>query len=478
MGLTLDTDAWDISEADWDVAQRRLVEDLRALIRIPSVNPPEPPGGDGELRAARWIAAALTEAGLRPEVVEPFPGRGSVVARLHGDGTGGEPLLLLSHLDVVPAPPDGWTHDPFGGDVADGSIWGRGAVDMKDLIAMELAVVRLLGERARAAGLDPTTDPIPGLRRDILFASTADEEAGGHQGIGWIVEHHPEWLQAAGALNESGGFSVDVGGSRLYPIQVAEKGFAVYRITVHGTWGHGSMPRPDNAAVVAARAIARLSVPGAPRITAPMARFMEVLAARLPAEVSGALQAAALGDAGSRSSPGDGPIEEQTVRALQALFRDTITVGVVRAGVKYNVIPGLATIEIDCRVLPGTDEATMRADVMARLGDDLAAVCDVELVIFGEPVESSAETPLYRVLAETIVAHDPNGIPVPTMMPFATDAKHLVNLGVPCYGFSPLQMQPDERYFERFHGVDERISLAALRWGLPVLYDAVRRFCG
>ncbi len=465
-----------IADADWDLAQDRMVDDLRQLIRIPSVNPPDPPGSDGELRAARWIAGALTDAGLRPEIVEPFPGRGSVAARLRGDRTGGDALLLLSHLDVVPAPSAEWTHDPFGGDLEDGYIWGRGAVDMKDLIAMELAVVRMLAERARAAGRDPATDPIPGLRRDILFASTADEEAGGHQGIGWIVEHRPEWLQAAGALNESGGFSVQVGRHRLYPIQVAEKGFAVYRISVRGTWGHGSMPRPDNAAVLAAQAIARLAVPGAPRVTAPMARFMEVLAERLPAEVAGALQAAATGAAAGGG--GGDLVEAQTARALQALFRDTITVGIVQAGVKYNVIPGLATIEIDCRVLPGTDEPAMRADILERLGPELRKVCDVELVMFGEPVETSTDTELYRVLAETIVAHDPGGIPVPTMMPFATDAKHLVNLGVPCYGFSPLQMRPEERYFERFHGVDERISLSALRWGLPVLYDAVRRFCG
>lgn len=467
-----------ISDAEWDPAHDRLVDDLRQLIRIPSVNPPDPAGSDGELRAARWIAGALADAGLRPEVVQPYPGRGSVVARLRGDGTGGEPLLLLSHLDVVPAPSAEWSHDPFGGDVEDGYIWGRGAVDMKDLIAMELAVVRMLAERARADGRDPASDPIPGLRRDILFASTADEEAGGHEGIGWIVEHHPEWLQAAGALNESGGFSVEVGGHRLYPIQVAEKGFAVYRISVRGTWGHGSMPRPDNAAVLAAEVIRRLAVPGAPRVTAPMARFMQVLAERLPRELAGTLQAAALGAESGPSGGGSDLVEAQIARALQALFRDTITVGIVRAGVKYNVIPGLATIEIDCRVLPGTDEAAMRADVLERIGPDLARVCDVELVIFGEPVETSTDTELYRVLAETIVAHDPDGIPVPTMMPFATDAKHLVALGVPCYGFSPLLMRPEERYFERFHGVDERISLSALRWGLPVFYDAVRRFCG
>lgn len=476
--------AADLTEDSWDRAHERMVEDLRQLIRIPSVNPPDPAGSDGELRAARWIAGALSEAGLQPTVVEPFPGRGSVAARLLGDGTGGEPLLLLSHLDVVPAPAAEWTHDPFGGHLEDGYVWGRGAVDMKNLLAMELAVVRLLAERARAAGLDPAADPVPGLRRDVLFVSTADEEAGGHEGIGWIVKEHPEWLRAAGALNESGGFSVEVGGRRLYPIQVAEKGFAVYRITVHGTWGHGSMPRPDNAAVIAARVIARLAVPGAPRITDPMRRFLDVLSRHLPAEAAKALLSSAMGDGDGPANPPDaahaadvGLVEPQTARALQALFRDTISVGVVSAGIKYNVIPGRATIDIDCRVLPGTSEAQMRADVVDRLGPDLAAVCDVDLIIFGGTVESSIDTDLYRVLEATILDHDPDGIPVPTMMPFATDAKHLANLGVPCYGFSPLLMLPEERYFERFHGVDERISLSALRWGLPVLYDAVRRFC-
>jgi acetylornithine deacetylase/succinyl-diaminopimelate desuccinylase-like protein len=460
-----------VPAARWAVAHERLVEALRELIRIPSINPPDPPGP--ELDAARAIAAMLGASGVPATVYEPYPGRGSVVARLRGDGTGGAPLLLLSHVDVVPAPGT-WSHDPFGADLSDGYIWGRGAVDMKDLVAMEVELIRLLAEEAAAAGLDPATDPVPGLRRDILFAATADEEAGGLQGIAWLAAEHPEHLQAAGAINESGGFSVQLGPHRLYPIQVAEKGYAVYRITVRGTWGHGSMPRPDNAAVLAARAIGRLAAPGAPRITAPMARFLEAIAARLPAEVVRTLRAVAEGDGGSATSL----VEPQTALALQALFRDTITVGIVRAGVKYNVIPGLAMIEIDCRVLPDADEATMRAEVMSRLGPDLAEACDVELVIYGGPVESPADSDLYRILAETIVAHDPDGIPVPAMMPFATDAKHLAPLGVPCYGFSPLRMQPKDRYFAWFHGEDERVPVEALRWGLPVLYDAVRRFCG
>ena len=458
-----------VSPVRWAAAHERVVETLRQLIRIPSVNPPDPPGA--ELDAAQTIAALLGESGIPATVYEPVPGRGSVVARLRGDGTGGEPLLLLSHLDVVPAAGT-WTHEPFAADLTDGYVWGRGAVDMKDLVAMEIEVVRLLAEEATAAGLDPARDAVPGLRRDILLASTADEEAGGLDGIGWLAAEHPEHLRAAGAINESGGFSVPLGGRRLYPIQVAEKGYAVYRITVHGTWGHGSMPRPDNAAVLAARAIGRLAAPGAPRVTPPMARFLDALGEQLP-EAIGPLRAVASGDAGAASL-----LEPHLALALEALFRDTITVGIVTAGVKYNVIPGLATIEIDCRVLPDSDEASMRSEVHARLGPDLADACDVELVIYGAPVESPTEGELYRILAETITAHDPEGIPVPAMMPFATDAKHLAPLGVPCYGFSPLRMSAEDRYFAWFHGEDERVPVDALRWGLPVLYDAVRRFCG
>ena len=157
---------------------------------------------------------------------------------------------------------DGWTHDPFAADIADGYVWGRGAVDMKQMVALEVMVVALLARRARAAGLDPARDPIPGLRRDVLFACTADEEAGGRDGAGWLAANRPETLRAAGALNEAGAVCVDLAGRRFYPIQVAEKGFEVFRIHVHGTWGHGSMPRDDNAAVMAAEAVRRLAAPG------------------------------------------------------------------------------------------------------------------------------------------------------------------------------------------------------------------------
>ncbi len=461
-----------VAPEDWDAAHRDLVKDLRSLIRISSVNPP-----GAEIVAARFVADALADLGLRPEVVEPFPGRGSVACRLLGDGTGGGPLLLLSHLDVVPAPLDGWTHDPFAGDVDDGYVWGRGAVDMKGMVAMELGVIRRLVAEARAAGRDPAGDPIPGLRRDLLFASTADEEAGGREGAGWIVEHRPDWLSADAALNEAGGVSMALAGRRFYPIQVAEKGFAVYRLTVTGTWGHGSMPREDNAAVRAAAVIGRLAEPGPARPTPVIHRFVERAAAALPAESARLVRAIVDPDPRRSRAALERVCAEPYRRAANALLRDSINVGVVRAGLKYNVVPGRAEIEIDCRVLPDTTEEAMRAEVVRRIGPDLADHVAVELVIFGAPVEAPVDHPMYDLLERTLRDHDPEGVPVPAMAPFATDAKHTVKLGVPTYGFSPLRVDPDERFLERFHGIDERVGLDALRFGLPVLYDVVRRYC-
>ena len=464
--------------AGWDRASAELIESLCALIRIPSINPPPADAPDGELRAATWIADFLADAGLVPEIIEPVPGRGSVTARLRGDGSGGDPILLLSHLDVVPAPPERWTHDPFAGDVADGYVWGRGAVDMKDLVAMELSVMRLLAAEARTAGRDPASDPVPGLTRDVLFASTADEEAGGLNGIAVLVAERPELLQAAGAINESGAVTTTYAGRRFYPIGVAEKGYAVYRIGVTGTWGHGSMPRDDNAAVLAAKVVARLAVQGPPRLTATMAAFFTGAADRLDGEAARVLRALASDDPRLAEAAVEALCDPMSARVVRALLRDTVSPDIIHAGVKYNVIPGEAVIEIDCRVLPGTSEEAMREAVIERIGPELAAACNVELVIHAPAVDAPASGPLYDLLAETVVDHDPDGIPLPFMVPFATDAKFTAMLDIPTYGFSPLRLDPDERFLERFHGVDERVGVEALRWGLPVLYDVVRRFCG
>jgi acetylornithine deacetylase/succinyl-diaminopimelate desuccinylase-like protein len=471
----------ELDAATWERANARLVGTLRDLIRIRSINPPPTDAPDGELVAARHLEGLLREVGLQPEVIEPVPGRGSVHVRLRGDGTGGDPFLLLSHLDVVPAPPERWTHEPFAADLVDGYVYGRGAVDMKGMVALELEVVRLLAEQARAAGLDPARDPIPGLRRDVLFTCTADEEAGGTAGAKWIVDERPDWLRAAGAVNECGGVTVTVAGRRLYPIQVAEKGYAAYRIAVRGTWGHGSMPRSDNAAVLAADVVARLAAPEPARVTPVMARFLEQAAAAMPPAIATILRGLASDDpvtSATAVASMEAACDPMYARALGALLRDTISPDVIHAGIKYNVIPGDAIVEVDCRILPGTTEPQMRQVLVDRLGPDLAAACEIELFVFGAPVEAPADGELFELLVSTIVEHDPEAIPLPAMVPFATDAKQTQRLGVPTYGFSPLRLDPDERFLERFHGVDERVSVDALRWGLPVLYDVVRRFCG
>jgi acetylornithine deacetylase/succinyl-diaminopimelate desuccinylase-like protein len=453
-----------LEPAAWERVQTETVDLLRDLIRIPSINPPEPAGP--ETAAASFVAEALADAGIPAEIVEPVPGRGSVAARLRGDGTGGEPLLLLSHLDVVPAPAAGWSHDPFGGDLADGYVWGRGAVDMKEMVAMEIAVMRRLAAEARAAGRDPTSDPVPGLRRDLLFCSTADEEAGGLAGAGWIVENRPDLVSAAGALNEGGGVSFEVGRRRFYAIGTAEKGYAVFRFRVRGTWGHGSMPRDDNAAVRAAEIVRRVAVPGPVRMTPLVARLVDEVARELPPEAAEAV----------RSLRGE--CDPTLARVLAAIVRDTASPDVVHAGYKYNVIPGEAIIEIDCRTLPGSDGETMETELRRRIGDELWGQVDVESVIEAPAVEAPAAGELYDACAATLRDHDPEGVPVPVMAPFATDAKHLARIGVPSYGFIPLRLDRSEPFVERFHGTDERVAVDALRFGVPVLYDVVRRFCG
>ena len=464
-----------LDQATWDAAKDELVTLLRELIRIPSINPPNPPGPETEV--ARHLAARLRAEGLDPEVMEPVAGRGTVHVRLRGDGSEPDPFLLLSHNDVVPAnPADGWTHDPFAADIADGYIWGRGAVDMKSMVAMETMVVILLARRARAAGLDPARDPIPGLRRDILFTCSADEETGGPAGAGWLAANRPDTVRAAGAVNEAGAVAVELAGRRFYPIQVGEKGLEQHRIIVKGTWGHGSMPRDDNAAVLAAEIVTRLATPGEPRLTAPIRAFLEGIEAAVPPDAA-RLVAAIAGDDPRRAEAAVSSLcDPMYARAIRALLRDTISPDVIHTGVKVNVIPGEAVIEVDCRTLPGTTHDDLVEELRARIGD-LASVATIEPIFSAPAVEAPAHGELWDLMCAVVRAHDPEGIPVPVLAPFSTDAKLIAQVGTPTYGFSPLRLEPGERFLERFHGVDERVGVDALRWGLPVLYDLACAYC-
>jgi acetylornithine deacetylase/succinyl-diaminopimelate desuccinylase-like protein len=457
---------------DWDRATAECVEHLRALIRIPSVNPPGVADGaagrdstGGETAAANYCAEVLTSAGIAAQVLETIPGRGSCFARLPATVTdAGPPLVLLSHLDVVPVDAESWSHDPFGGELIDGVVWGRGAVDMKDMVAMELgvmlAVARFGGERTR----------------DLIFAAVADEEAGGVFGAGHWATHRPDLFSdaagrpAAAALNEVGGYSMTVRGRRIYGIQVAEKGIAWTRISATGTTGHGSMPHPDNAAVKLAEAVTRLA--GAPR----PARVTPVVEAFLGAlDLGGVVEAVRADDEAAADAALAAGVDDPVLRrSISAMLRDTVTTTMIQVGKKSNVIPGSGEAQIDVRTLPGTDQDALLAELQEAVGD-LAAV---EPVIMLPAVEAAGDAPIVDLMRTALLEADPEAKAAPMMITPGTDAKALATLGIPTYGFAPLQLAADMPFLSLFHGHDERVPVSALRFGLPVLHQVVSRFVG
>lgn len=445
------------------------VEHLRALIRIPSVNPPGAADGaagrdssGGETTAARYCAEVLGGAGIEAEVVEIAPGRGSCFARLRATAANPEPpLILLSHLDVVPVDVDAWSRDPFGGELVDGVVWGRGAVDMKNMIAMELMIMLDLARR----GVE--------LRRDVIFAAVADEEAGGQFGAQALVTSRADLFRseagfAAAALNEVGGYSMTLDGHRYYTMQVAEKGIIWTRMRATGTPGHGSMPHDDNPAVNLADAISRLAAAPRPARVVPIVRsFLAGL------DLDEVARLAESDPAGARAALERRVTDPVLRRSLDAMLRDTVTPTVLRAGKKVNVIPGGAEAEIDVRTLPGTDQAAFLADLQQAAGDRVI----VESVITLPPVECAPDAEIVTLMREALVRADPDGTPLPMMITPGTDAKALSLLGIPTYGFAPLRLDADVPFLSLFHGHDERVPVSALEFGLPVLTEVVERFC-
>jgi len=452
---------------DPERALAECVENLRALIRIPSVNPPGIPDGaagrdsiGGETAAARYCAEVLDGAGIASEIVE-IDGRGSCFARLSAGSASSEPpLILLSHLDVVPVDAELWARDPFGAEVVDGVVWGRGAVDMKDMVAMELAVMLELRRR----GVD--------LRRDVIFAAVADEEAGGSHGAQALVDRRPDLFRsesgfAAAALNEVGGYSMTLGDKRFYAIQVAEKGIIWTRLRTMGTPGHGSMPHPDNAAIKLARAVARIAD------EQRAARLIPVVEAFLDTLDLGEVARLAASDPGAAAAALAANVPDPVLRAsFDAMLRDTVTPNLLRAGKKVNVIPGSGEAEIDVRTLPGTDQAALLAHLQELVGEDGT----VEAVVSLPAVEWPERAEIVSLMREALAAADPVALAAPMMITPGTDAKALARLGIPCYGFAPLRLEPEMPFLSLFHGHDERVPVSALAFGLPVLYEVVERY--
>jgi acetylornithine deacetylase/succinyl-diaminopimelate desuccinylase-like protein len=444
---------------DWTAAGDEAVALLQSLLRIDTTNPP---GNEGP--AAELLAETLRADGIEPLLLDSAPGRTNLVARLRASGGGeGGPLLLTGHLDVVPVERSQWLRDPFGGEIADGFVWGRGAIDMKNFVAMAAMVQKLLARTARP------------LRRDVIFAAVADEETGCDLGSRFLVENRPELVSAEFALGEGGGFTLTVGKQRYYTVQVAEKGVCWLRARVKGRPGHGSIPHEDNAVVKLCSAVARLGRTRLPQhVTQVMRSFVEAVAASQPLAarlvLPRLLNPVIAGVLLDRVFP-----DPTVARGFAALLSNTAVPTVLAAGQKTNVIPSEARCEIDGRILPGETVPSFLQEVQRVMGPEV----ELEVLRSLPPVETPEpyDTPVFSAIQRAVKRHDPQALAVPYLMPGFTDAKYLSRLGLKWYGFAPVRFPPELRFAELYHGHNERVPVDGFRLGLQMLYDVVAEVC-
>jgi len=414
------------------------------LIRIDTSNY----GGgkaNGEREAAEYVGAFLSSLGLEPEYYEPIPRRTNVMARIRGRDPERPALVVHGHLDVVPAMAEDWSVDPFEGVIRDGMLWGRGAVDMKNMDAMILAAV---ADMLRA-GEQP--------ERDLILVFFADEENGGVEGSALVVRDRPEWFAGATeAISEVGGYSITVDEHRAYLLQVGEKALMWLRLVAKGRAGHGSRYHEENAITRLSEAVASIGRTRWPiRLTPTTRALLEGLSELTgrPVDDPDALASAA------------GPAEA----FLRSTFRTTANPTVLEAGYKHNVIPETASALIDVRVIPGTED-----DVLAQLQEIVGDGIEIQTVVR----DIGMETPFTGDLVDAMIAalgrHDP-GVPViPYLLGAGTDNKALASIGITGYGFAPLRLPADLDFTGMFHGVDERVPVESLEFGQRVLADLLR----
>jgi acetylornithine deacetylase/succinyl-diaminopimelate desuccinylase-like protein len=426
----------------------------QALLRMNTVNPP-----GNERICADFLARELSEVGYEPQLLEAQPGRTNLVVRYRGSGVL-PPLLLTAHLDVVEADPSKWRRPPFSGDEFEGCLWGRGAIDMKNMAAMCTAIMRRLATERTA------------LRRDVIFAAVADEEAGCDLGSRFLVEEHRALVEAEYAIGESGGFSLHLGDTTFYPVQVAEKGFCWVRARITGEPGHGSMPRPDSAITrlgEALTAIGKHRLPVHP--TSYVSDFLDALRARQPALIQPLVRMIARPHLLARVAR---LIPTSSIsRSFSALLSNTASATVVRAGSKTNVIPGVAEFEIDGRTLPGQTDEDLLRELREVLGPDV----ELEIIKSCPPtVTEPVASPLFDIIKREVERREPEATVIPYLIPGFTDAKYFSQMGARWYGFSPVKIEKGSgiRFADMFHGHDERVPVAGLTWGADVL-DAVVR---
>lgn len=420
-----------------------VVELCSQLIAIDSSNTGDPATSAGEREAAEWVVARLEEVGYEPTMLGWDESRQNVIVRVDGASPDKPALLLHGHLDVVPAVAEEWSVDPFAGVIKDGFVWGRGAIDMKDMVAMMVAILR----RWKIDGVRPD--------RTIVFCFTADEEHGGVYGAHWLVKNHPEMFEGCTeAVGEVGGFSHTVDeGTRVYPIMTGEKGIAWMKITATGTPGHGSMVHQDNAVAKLADAVSRVAAHQFPIVwTDTLRQFVAGIGKAMGTDLASVEPEVIIDKLGALG------------RIIGATLRNTANPTGLQAGYKVNVIPSTATATLDCRIIPGQEEEFER-QIDELLGPDITR----EWIVHDKALEISFDTPLVEAMTAALKFEDDASQTLPFLMSGGTDAKAFVDLGMSCYGFSPLKLPPDLDFAALFHGIDERVPVDALTFGARVL---------
>lgn len=426
-----------------------VTEICQDLIRIDTSNYGDEPG-PGERVAAEYVATFLSNCGLEPVIRESEPTRASLTCLWEGADRTRPPLVVHGHLDVVPAFAEDWSVDPFAAEIMDGMIWGRGAVDMKNMDAVILACVQDMTQR----GITPN--------RDIVLAFFADEEHGGGRGAKWMAANHPDDFRGATeAVSEVGGFSTYIHGKRAYLVQTAEKGIQWLRLIAHGHQGHGSLIHTDNAVTHLAGALSRIGTHAWPLEISPTVEQL----LRGVAELTG-----------TRYEPTEACVSQliealgSTARFVEATVRNTANPTMAAAGYKTNVIPDTAVGYVDTRFLPGAQESVLRT-IEQLAGPHVK----VEPYITERDLESPFETSLVDAMVASLGVADPDAPVLPYALSGGTDNKHLASIGITGYGFAPLLLPPDLDFPSLFHGIDERIPIDGLNFGVKVFQDFLQR---
>ncbi len=432
------------------------VDLLQRLIQFDTSNPP-----GQERECALWLKSLLDQHNIANELLHPpgMPDRPSVVARIPGRGDA-PPLLLQGHIDVVGIHGQRWSRDAFGGEIADGCVWGRGAVDMKGGLTMMLHALL----RAHHSETPP-----PG---DLILAAVADEELGGRQGAAYLVTEHPHLFDGVKhAFGELGGFTVHVRGQRFYPIMVAEKHICRIRVTFLGEGGHGSQIHRDTAMSRAARALRRMERRHPPyRIVDATRSMLESMM-----DVMGAREAMALRMAMNPATTGMAlaMMGDKVGQMLEPMFRDTISPTIITGGNQENAVPSEVQMLLDCRLLPGSTQSDIVRQVMSMVGDN--AEIHIERYEDGPP---TVDMTLLPYLSNLLESADPGSKAIPFMVAGGTDAKWFHNIGIDTYGFTPMRLPADLNFMALFHGANERIPIDALNFGTTLMHQAVYNYRG